>query len=198
MATTLGVLVGIGLLATATAAAWITWAGNRVELRAVDCIIVPGARVLAPGQPGPVLRARVTNAIDLYRQGWARAIIFTGGAGESGPVESAEARRLALEGGLPQEHLFTESASHTTVENFVYARRIMAEHGWRSCLVSTDPFHAPRCLRIARDLGLDPYPAPAFQSPGYTRPLTRLYYTLRECAGWGRYTLQRLGGTSPD
>ena len=74
----------------------------------------------------------------------------------------------------------------------------MAEHGWRTCLVSTDPFHEPRCLRMARDLGVEAFPAPAFESPGYTHPTTRLYYTLRECAGWARYTLRNLRGQASE
>lgn len=174
----------------------ITWTGNRNTLRQADCIIVPGALVRSDGMPGRMLAARIANAARLYREGWAAAIIFTGGRGESGAIESEAARDVALEMGLPADRLFVETRSHTTYENFLHAREVMREHGWRSCLISTDPFHVLRCVTIARDLGLRASGAPAFSSPGYTNLDVRVYYTLRECAGFVRYAMQRMGTTA--
>lgn len=186
---TLGWSAGAVLLALGVGSGWIAWTGGREDLRSADCIVVPGARVLEPGRPGPMLEARVVHAVELYRAGWSRAVILTGGAGESGPVESEEARRLAMSLGVPPGAIFTEAVSHDTRVNFQQARDIMRAHGWRSCLVCTDPFHIPRSVRMARDLGLEAWPAPVFRSPGHTQALTRLAYTLRECAGWVRYFL---------
>lgn len=168
----------------------ITIVGDRVNLHRADCIIVPGALVHADGMPGQMLFARIENAVRLFRDGWAGAIVFTGGRGESGPIESEAARDLAVRMGVPAEHLHVEVESHTTYENFTNARAVMREHGWRTCIVSTDPFHVFRCLLIARVLGLVTWSAPAFKSPGYTDLDVRVYYTLRECAGLVRLIWQ--------
>lgn len=173
---------------------WITWVGDHAQAHTADCIIVPGAAVDSQGRPGRMLAARIDNAIRLYREGWASAIIFTGGVGESGPIESEAARRVAIRLGVPAEHLFSETESHSTYENFLHARAIMRAHEWRSCLVSTDPFHVLRCLIIARALGMEAWGAPAFDSPGYTQFDVRFGYTLRECAGMARFLWQRLAG----
>lgn len=172
----------------------VTLASQRVSLRRVDCIVVPGAMVWEDGRPGSMLAARIRNAVRLLDEGWAEAIVFTGGAGESGPVESEASRAYALRLGAPAARLHVECASHNTYENFWHARQVMWAHGWRSCLVSSDPFHVPRCVMVARHLGLEAWGAPAYESPGYKRAGLRLWYTLRECAAFARYSFMRLVG----
>jgi uncharacterized SAM-binding protein YcdF (DUF218 family) len=176
----------------------ITVSGNQRRLRQADCIVVPGAKVCADGTPSSMLAARINNAVRLYHEGWANAILFTGGAGTSGPIESEAAREYAMRLGVPPARLFVERLSHTTYENFYQARAVMRAEGWRTCLVSTDPFHVLRCLVIARGLGIHAWGAPAFSSPGYTRLEIRAFYTLRECAGLVRYGWQRLTAISSE
>lgn len=166
---------------------WITLAGLRVELRKVDCIVVLGARSLADGTPGPSLRARCQHGVDLWKAGWAPVLLFTGGRGSTGSVEGVTGMRFAREQGVPQSALYYEGWSHTTRENFHYAARVMRQHGWKSCLVVTDPFHQPRSLALAADEGLTAYPAPTFEGPAWKRWPTFAFYTLRESASWCKY-----------
>ncbi|MEW6281040.1 MAG: YdcF family protein [Candidatus Eremiobacterota bacterium] len=173
-------------------ATWITAAGMKVDLRRADCIVVPGARVCSDGTLGPSLQARVNHAIELQRQGWARALVFTGGQGASGAIESESAREYALRHGLPAQVLFVEVRSHNTWENFLFAREVMREQGFRSCLVTTDPFHTKRCLMIAHDLGIPAYPAPTFQGPAWRRPQSFAFYTARECLSMLKYAVERV------
>ncbi len=186
--------VMLTVICLALALLTITMGGNVRPAYRTDCIIVPGAACSANGQPGPMLAARISNAVRLYEEGWGTAIIFTGGAGESGPVESIVARAAAARLGVPLDRMHVETLSHSTYENFLYARALMEEHHWQSCLVSTDPFHVLRCVVIARHLGLRAFGAPAFESPGYTRARLRVWYTLRECAGFARDTMALLSG----
>jgi nicotinamide mononucleotide transporter len=178
-------------------AAWITWAGLETHLVKSDCIIVPGARVLPDRTLGPSVQGRVDHALELYRQGWAPALIFTGGQGASGPVEAECARDYAVAHGVPAEACFLENQSHTTVENFFYAREVMRAHGWRSCLVVTDPFHTRRSVTIARRFGLDAHPAPSFLGPAWRRPGTFVYYTTREVFSWLKFGLEQLNWRDP-
>ena len=182
------ILTILGALALALE---ITGAGLVTRLAKVDCIVVPGARVLADGTPGPSLQARLERAFELYREGWAGWMVFTGGQGASGPVESEVARRLALAAGIRPERILTESVSHDTWENLFQASRVMREHGLRSCLIVTDPFHSQRCQWIARDVGLEPYPAPTFAGPGWRHWGSWLLYTGRECVSTVLYFCER-------
>lgn len=141
-----------------------------------------------------MLAARIRNAVRLLDEGWAVAIIFTGGRGESGAVESLASRAYAISLGVRPERLRVETRSHSTWENFVHARTVMHAEGWRTCLVSSDPFHILRCVLMARLLGLDAWGAPAFESPGYTRIGLRALYTARECAGLAQLALRRVTG----
>lgn len=165
-------------------AGWITWAGNRVQLRKADCIVVLGARSLPDGQPGPSLRARCDHGVQLWRQGWAPFILCTGGLGDSGTVEGLVALKYIQGQGVPEEKIVYEGLSHTTRENFFYAQQLMLARGWQTCLVVSDPFHLPRSLSIARGLALEAYPAPTFEGPGWKSWSGWTFYTVRETFAW--------------
>ena len=167
--------------------AWICRAGVVTELRPVDCILVLGARALADGTPGPSLQARARRGVELWRQHWAPVLVFTGGRGASGTVEGEVGVRFALSQGVPARALYYEGLSHTTRENFQFASRLMSENDWHSCLVVTDPFHEPRALALARDMGLQAYPAPTFEGPAWRHWGSWAFYTVRESASWVKY-----------
>lgn len=168
---------------------WITLSGLPTHLVKADCIVVLGARSLADGRPGPSLEARSARGVQLWREKWAPVILFTGGRGASGTVEGIVGMNFARAQGVPQAALHYEGGSHNTYENFLYASQVMRTHGWRSCLVVTDPFHEARALSIARSFGLKAYPAPTFDGPAWRRWGTFGFYTVRESVSWGKYLL---------
>lgn len=162
----------------------------RSDLRSVDCLFVPGARVDADGTPGASLQARLDTAAELYRSGLAKFVVCTGGRGESGAIEAQAARDYLEALGVPREAFLLEEMSHTTWENFVFALQEMRPKGLRSCLVVTDPFHMRRCLTMAQELGLEAHSAPTFDGPAW-RPRGWLYYTTREIGAWLKYCAER-------
>lgn len=157
-----------------------------------DCILVPGARAEANGQPGPSLRGRLDEALRLYQRGRSRTFVCTGGKGESGPIESEVARDYLIARGVPSDAILLERMSHTTWENFAFARPEMERKGLHSCLVVTDPFHIQRCLWMASEAGLEGYPTPSFNGPAW-RPGGMLFYTTREMLAWVKYGAERAG-----
>lgn len=185
-----GLAMFFGWLGLAT---WITVAGQTTDLRKVDCILVPGAKAEADGTPGVSLTGRVNRAVELWKEGWAPAILFTGGRGETGTVEGEVAQRYAVSQGVPLEATDLEGSSHNTRQNFEYAREVMQKHGWKSCLVVTDPFHEPRCMLLAHDTGVEAYPAPTFSGPAWKKWGTLAFYTCRETVSMAKYTCERIG-----
>lgn len=175
------------VLAWLAFAGWITWAGCETRLRPADCIVVLGARSLADGTPGASLEGRCRRALELWREGWAPVLLFTGGRGETGTVEGEVGAAWARARGVPAEALVIEDRSHTTRENLEFAAAIMRKRGWSRCLVVTDPFHIPRAMALARDAGLQADPAPTFAGPAWRKWNTWAWYTFRETFAWVKY-----------
>src|SRR5678815_1180870 len=71
--------------------------GNTSSNSQADAAVVLGAAVWT-ANVSPVFRERINHAINLYRKGQVRKLIFTGGQGNPGePTESSAARNYALQ-----------------------------------------------------------------------------------------------------
>src|SRR4029079_19400076 len=82
-----------------------------------DAAVVLGAAVWS-NSVSPVFRERINHAIELYRNGRVRKLVFTGGQGNSNePTEAAAARSYAVANGIPLQDILVEQKSHTTYEN---------------------------------------------------------------------------------
>jgi uncharacterized SAM-binding protein YcdF (DUF218 family) len=161
------------------------------ECRPADVILVLGSAVWPNEQPSPSLRARTEQAIELYQEGYAPYLILTGGLGRYPPEEAEVMRRLAVEAGIPQEALILDKEAHSTWESMEKAQQIMEQQGWDTALVVSDPFHLQRALLMARDAGFQAYGCPALDSPTYTIPSRRVFYTSREVLALWWYLIQR-------
>ncbi|HEY65495.1 MAG TPA: YdcF family protein [Caldilineae bacterium] len=125
-----------------------------------DVIIVMGARVLPDGRPGPDLYSRARHGVALYREGWASEIMFTGGYVGDPASAAAVARRLALEWGVPDEHIWLAEGSMSTWQDAQVAVALMRERGWRRAIVVSHPLHLYRAQRMFLREGLLVYPSP--------------------------------------
>ena len=75
-----------------------------------------------------------SRAAELYHQGYAPKILFTGGLGRNtqGLLPEPEAvrfARVAMECGVPQADILLEDASTNTAENILFTRRMLWEAG---------------------------------------------------------------------
>lgn len=136
-----------------------TFGNNVVDVKA-DAAIVLGAAVWGD-EVSPVFRERINHAVELYRTGKVRKIIFTGGQGNRDELtEAAAARRYAIENGIPGKDILVEQSSHTTYENVVNAKQLADAHGLKKVLIVSDPMHMKRAVAMASDIGLEAYPSP--------------------------------------
>jgi uncharacterized SAM-binding protein YcdF (DUF218 family) len=160
------------------------------QLTVCDCIIVLGTRSLADGTPGPSLTARCDWAAALWKNEYSKNVICTGGLGADGTVESEASRNYLSQKGIPKHSIKIEKFSHNTRENFLFAKEIMQEHNWKSCLVVTDPFHELRSVWTAEQLNLDAYPAPTYSGPSWNRYGTWIYYQMRESGSMLKFAFE--------
>lgn len=178
------VLLGIGLIAAlvmfwvATTAA-ILVAGARPVIRDADAILVLGAAQYN-GRPSPVLKARLDHAIELYEEGWAPRVIFTGGIGAGDTLSEGEvARRYAVEHGVPDSVILVDRQGETSAESVDAAGVLMKANGLASALLVSDSYHMLRLELLARQAGIRPYRAPA-PGPIDQDRATHRRYVLRE------------------
>ena len=150
-----------------------------------DAAVVLGAAVWSRNV-SPVFRERINHAVDLYRQGKVRKLIFTGGQGNSNePTEAAAARSYAQANGIPIQDILVEQKSHTTFENIVNAKQLADANSLKTVLIVSDPMHMKRAMTMARDVGLIAYPSPT--------PTTRYVGWRTQTSELARETFYYLG-----
>jgi uncharacterized SAM-binding protein YcdF (DUF218 family) len=140
-------------------------------------------------RPSPVFRERINHAINLYRQGTVQYLIFTGGlAGNDELAESEAAREYAVARGVPEEHIFIETASHNSCLNLIEAKRILEENNIDRVLIVSDPLHMRRTMWLAESIGLDALssPTPTSRYQSFDR---RAVFLAREVYSYGAYLL---------
>lgn len=89
--------------------------------------------------------ARTKEAVELYKNGWASKLIFSGAAQDkSGPSNAEAMRRIALSSGVPNGDIITEEYSSTTKENAENTQNILAENEIKSVILVTSGYHQRR------------------------------------------------------
>ena len=131
-----------------------------------DAIVVLSGGVLEPGTLRPTAdlssysRNRTTCGVDLYKQGYAPKLVFTGGDAHvfnEGTKNAQEMKRWAERLGVPKEAILTEDGSRTTYENATETKRLL---GPVSILLVTSASHLPRATALFLKQGFHVTPAP--------------------------------------
>jgi uncharacterized SAM-binding protein YcdF (DUF218 family)/glycosyltransferase involved in cell wall biosynthesis len=154
-----------------TPAVW--WAASPLRLaepaRQVDAIVVFGGGVGESGQAGGGYQERVVTAVDLYRAGYAPAIVFSSGF-RFAMREAEVMRDLAVVNGIPAEAISLEDRAANTHENVQFSDAILRKHGWKSILLVSSPYHMRRAVLTWRAAAPDVIvvPKPVEQSLFYS------------------------------
>ncbi|WP_025761999.1 YdcF family protein [Dyadobacter tibetensis] len=104
-----------------------------------DAIIVPGFPYSGKSWDS-ILQMRIHWANYLFRKGYTRNIIFSGGAVATRFIESEIMMSYAEALGVPKKHLFAEKRAEHSTENVYYSYRLAKELGFRHIALATDPF----------------------------------------------------------
>ncbi|MFW9261364.1 YdcF family protein [Nostoc sp. CALU 546] len=153
-------LISALLLAIASSASSIYLYGNSTNNIKADAAIVLGAAVWGQ-EPSPVFRERIKHAINLYKNGSVKTIIFTGGVGESNELaEAIVGKNYAIAQQVKAADIFTETESRTTHQNLKNALEVANTHQLTKFLIVSDPLHMKRAILMARGLGMDAHSSP--------------------------------------
>ena len=140
-----------------------------------------------------ILEERVRTGCELYHEGLARQILFSGGPGVGEVHETEGMRRRALELGVPATAIFVDLDGVDTESTAINTLRMGQSQKWSQILAVSQFFHLPRIKLAFHRQG----------SEVYTVPARRLYHfrylpysMLREVAAWWVYYVRPITGQS--
>jgi uncharacterized SAM-binding protein YcdF (DUF218 family) len=157
-----------------------------------DVIVVLGCNPIANNGPSPCMRARGGHAADLFKGDYAHNIIVTGN-----PRESYVLRSVLEGAGVPPEAIVPDSEAYNTIQNIENSGEIMADRGWRSAILVTEPFHINRSTLIAHDIwgqAVTVYPSPAVDSQNWDEWPAKVYNVTRDALSLMLYQVKSLVG----
>ncbi len=126
---------------------------NIQELQSADAVLVLGARVYRDNRLSPILEDRVKTALQVYRNGKAKKILVSGDHGQKSYDEVNAIKRYLLDKEkVPAEDIFLDHAGFDTYDSLYRAQSVF---GVKRITISTQFFHLPRAVYIAKKLGLE-------------------------------------------
>ena len=99
--------------------------------------------------------ARAREAIELYQQGWAPIIIFSGAAQDKTGASNASAMaQQAIGARVPSSAILLDETSVNTADNASQVRAIVQRQGFKRLILVTSPYHQRRAsIEFGRRLG---------------------------------------------
>lgn len=89
--------------------------------------------------------ARTETGIQLFKDGWADTLIFSGAAQDkSGPSNAAAMKLQALSAGVPENAIAIDEASANTKQNAENTRSIVSEKNFHDIILVTSGYHQRR------------------------------------------------------
>jgi len=154
-----------------------------------DAIIVLGCAVYGD-TPSPFFKERLEEALKLYKEGYGRYIIISGGKGPGESISEAEAgKRYFLEKGVASKNILLDNKSFSTYENLLFSKEIMEKNSLKTAIIVSNKFHLKRASVIAKRIGIDASFSGVFVKEyvgdevyGFLREVLALLYTYLR--GW--------------
>ncbi|MCP4422596.1 MAG: YdcF family protein [Chloroflexi bacterium] len=157
--------------------------------RPADAIVVLGARTYADGTMSQALSDRTITGCQLYLDGLANRIIFSGGPGDGNIHETQAMKNKAIEMGIPKTAIIIDPQGLNTQKTVENTTKIFQQTAAKNIIVVSHFYHLPR-IKMAYQRHLYNVITVPAKSP-YT--LTRLpIYILREIPALWLYYLHPL------
>jgi len=147
------------------------------------------------GRSGEGYQERVEYAVDLYKKGYAKHLIFSSGYMHIFK-EPLVMRALAVSLGVPKGAIILEDQAVNTYENVKFSKEILEDRNWRNILLLSSPYHMRRASLVFRKIATNtnviylPVEKSVFyRRPRYTSILSRtielrhIEGMLHECLG---------------
>lgn len=124
---------------------------KQINTSHAEAILVLGAGVWN-GEPSPMLRDRLDEAIILYYEHKAPKIIMSGDHGKDEYDEVNVMKEYAIKNGVPSEDIFMDHAGFSTYDSIYRAKEIFET---KNIIIVTQKYHLYRSLYIANNLNIN-------------------------------------------
>lgn len=175
------------LLVVGGTAVKVWWVARQDSHPRSDAIVVLGASQF-DGRPSKVFASRLDHAAELFKAGVAPRVVTLGGGQPGDRFTEAEAGAAYL-----KEHGVTSvlavGEGSDTLQSLRALDEAVADRGWASIVLVTDPWHSLRSRRMAQDLGFAVHTSPTRSGPAVATRGTELRYIARETAAYLYYRL---------
>jgi vancomycin permeability regulator SanA len=165
----------------------IVFAGLNDHLHAADLGVVLGSKVNRDGRPSVMLQARLDHAIELYREGYFKLVLVSGGHGKEGYDEAVVMAQYLEAHGVPSDAILEDHDGTTTWMTARNTAQIMAGRHCKSVLVVSQYFHMARCRLAFEKFGV----SPVYTSHARFWSVRDLYSVPREAIGYVAYAMRR-------
>ena len=120
----------------------------RDELKNADVIVAIS---------GGDTEARTRQAVELYKQGYAPKVLFSGAALDPLSPSNAEVmQKIALESGVPEKDILIDETAKNTAQNARQSQAILQTDKYKTIILVTSPYHQRRAfLEFSDKLGAD-------------------------------------------
>ncbi len=159
--------------------------------RDADVIVVFGAGVREDGTMSDALTDRTVTGCNLYLQGRASKIIFSGGPGPGQTHETEAMKKRALEMGIPEEAILLDVNGLSTQKTVENTTKLFQRLSCKKVIVVSHYYHLPRIKMTYQRHQCQVLTVPAKES----RILLKLpQYIIREVIAIWVYYLRPLTG----
>lgn len=129
-------LIGTGL--------YVAMYEGKIDLPEAEAIVVVSGNA---GKNGGMLgetEARLNRAVALYNEGLAPRLILSGGSKSDAETVADAMKAAAIAGGVPENAITVEGASHSTLQNAIFVADIEDLSKAAPILLVTHRYHLPR------------------------------------------------------
>lgn len=89
--------------------------------------------------------SRANKAIQLYKEGWGKKLLFSGASADPKSISNAEAmRRIAVQAGVPNEDIYMDEISRNTTENAKNSVDILNKLQAKTAILVSSQYHVER------------------------------------------------------
>jgi len=125
----------------------VWWAASPLKvhgnLQKADAIVVFSGGVGESGKAGQGYEERVGYAVELYKKGYAKHLVFSSGY-KYFFDETLLMKALAMALDVPKNDIILEDRAANTHENVKFTSAILKKQGWNSILLVSSPYHMLR------------------------------------------------------
>ncbi len=106
-----------------------------------DCQSVDAIVAISGGDTA----ARTNQAIQLYKNGWSKLLVFSGAAADkSGPSNAEAMKHQAIDAGIAPDVILIDETSETTKQNAANTTNLFQKRGIQSVILVTSAYHQRR------------------------------------------------------